>query len=246
MEQPGMPGLVASLTCDRSAARSSLRGRSRRTLKLWTRRIGVLSAGPTSFGRRPARVTSRSWCGARVTVASFSMENTSVVVVPAAAVVVERVRSAPVVRRCCSRRAAIAQEFRFAKRKRAEECRLNTSWTSVGPPLPIFAPSVGDIAFPSNMAAWIPCRAVGMDVIDTRCSCRALDRAEPSLPPLTADHQHLIAEHHRGAAVATSVVGPNRPSTVANSYTSFSGRAPTSSVSPVERGVDSTGARSAG
>jgi hypothetical protein len=62
MEQPGMPGLVASLTCDRSAVRSSLRDRSRRTLKLWTRRIGVLSVGPTSFGRRPARVTSRSSC----------------------------------------------------------------------------------------------------------------------------------------------------------------------------------------
>jgi hypothetical protein len=61
MEQPGVPGLAASLTCDRSAGRSSLRGRSRRTLASWTRRIGVLSAGPTSFERRPAKVTSRWW-----------------------------------------------------------------------------------------------------------------------------------------------------------------------------------------
>jgi len=52
--------LRPSLACDRSAARSSLRGRSRRTLTLWTRRIGVPSAGPMSFGRRPVRVTSRS------------------------------------------------------------------------------------------------------------------------------------------------------------------------------------------
>ena len=32
MEQPGLPGLAPSLTCDRKAARFSLRGRLRRTL----------------------------------------------------------------------------------------------------------------------------------------------------------------------------------------------------------------------
>jgi hypothetical protein len=62
MKQPGFPGLPPSLTCDRKAARFSLRGRLRRTLVPWTHRIGVLSAAPTSFGRPPARATSRSWC----------------------------------------------------------------------------------------------------------------------------------------------------------------------------------------
>jgi len=62
MKQPGFPGLPPSLTCDRKAARFSLRGRLRRTLVPWTRQIGVLSAAPTSFGRPPARATSRSWC----------------------------------------------------------------------------------------------------------------------------------------------------------------------------------------
>jgi len=67
MEQPGIPGLPPSLTCDRSAARCSLRGRSRRTLASWTRQIGVLSAGPTSFERRPARVASRLWSAGSAT-----------------------------------------------------------------------------------------------------------------------------------------------------------------------------------
>jgi hypothetical protein len=62
MEQPGFPGLAPSLTCDRKAARFSLRRRLRRTLVLWTRRIGVLSAAPTSFGRLPVKATSKSWC----------------------------------------------------------------------------------------------------------------------------------------------------------------------------------------
>jgi hypothetical protein len=62
MEQPGFPGLALSLTCDRKAARFSLRSRLRRTLVPWTRRIGVLSAAPTSFGRPHARATSKSWC----------------------------------------------------------------------------------------------------------------------------------------------------------------------------------------
>ena len=62
MKQPGFPGPAPSLTCGRKAARSSLRGRLRRTLVAWTRRIGVLSAAPTSFGRPPARATSKSSC----------------------------------------------------------------------------------------------------------------------------------------------------------------------------------------
>jgi hypothetical protein len=62
MEQPGLPGLALSLTCDRKGARFSLRSRLRRTLVPWTRRIGVLSAAPTSFGRPPARAISRSSC----------------------------------------------------------------------------------------------------------------------------------------------------------------------------------------
>ena len=62
MKQPGFPGLPLSLTFDRKAARFSLRSRLRRTLVPWTRRIGVLSAAPTSFGRPPARVTSKSSC----------------------------------------------------------------------------------------------------------------------------------------------------------------------------------------
>ncbi len=62
MEQPGFPGLALSLTCDRKAARFSLRSGLRRTLVPWTRRIGVLSAAPTSFGRPPARATSKSSC----------------------------------------------------------------------------------------------------------------------------------------------------------------------------------------
>ena len=62
MKQPGFPGLPPSLTCDRKAARFSLRTRLRRTLIPWTRRIGVLSAGPTNSGRPPARATSGSSC----------------------------------------------------------------------------------------------------------------------------------------------------------------------------------------
>jgi hypothetical protein len=62
MEKPGFPGLALSLTCSRKAARFSLRSRLRRTLVPWTRRIGVLSAVPTSFGRPPARATSKSSC----------------------------------------------------------------------------------------------------------------------------------------------------------------------------------------
>ena len=65
MEQPGSPGLPPSLTCDRKGARFSLRSRLRRTLVPWTRRIGVLSAAPTSFGRPPARAKSKKskpWC----------------------------------------------------------------------------------------------------------------------------------------------------------------------------------------
>jgi hypothetical protein len=60
MEQPGFPGLALSLTCDRKAARFSLPTRLRRTLVSWTRRIGVLSAAPTSLGRPPAKATSKS------------------------------------------------------------------------------------------------------------------------------------------------------------------------------------------
>jgi len=62
MKQPGFPGLPPSLTCDRKAARFSLRSRLRRTLVPWTRRIGVLSAAPTSFERPPARAISKSSC----------------------------------------------------------------------------------------------------------------------------------------------------------------------------------------
>jgi hypothetical protein len=60
MEQPGFPGPPPSLTSDPKAARFSLRTRLRRNLASWTRRIGVLSVGPTSCGRPPARVTSKS------------------------------------------------------------------------------------------------------------------------------------------------------------------------------------------
>ena len=113
--------------------------------------------------------------------------------------------------------------------------RLNTSWTSVGPPLPIFAPSVGDIAFPSNMAAWIPCRAVGMDVIVHQvfvsCASTVLNVPCPlRSPPITntSSPNTTVAPPARNVGSgAKSSIDPWRSHT----HRSPDGR-PTSSVSP--------------
>ena len=167
---------------------------SARNLDIGTRRVGYSSAGSRTTGQvsdRAGRRAAGHWMlSASLTVASFSMENTNVVVVPAAAGGARPTRTG-----------------RFA-------C----------------------IAFPSNMGAWIPCRAVGMDVI-VRQVFVSYASTVLSVPARSA-HRRSPTPHRRAPPwrrrLATSVVGPTRSSIDPwrKSYTSFSGRAPTSSVSP--------------
>ena len=145
-----------------------------------------------------------------LTVASFCMDNTNVVVVPAAAVVA-RVWAVPV-------RAVdvVADQSRFAQqpdpairpcREEEEEAGrpgLNTSWTSVGPPPAHLRPSVGDVDAPVEHGCLdtVPgCRHRGHRAPGVRRGAVRLDRVERALPHhFATDHHHLVAEDRGGSA----------------------------------------------